>query len=94
MFQLRDVTPNEVRRIISETMNDPKKTRKDKISFEYFKTALIIILYILPQILSMLSEVTKLSFNLEQLINKSRKNKSDANWIATTTPTVRSYPQH
>ena len=44
MFQLRDVSPNEVRRIILETPSH-KAPGPDKISFRFLKDSLDVILH-------------------------------------------------
>jgi hypothetical protein len=51
MFQLRDVTPNEIRRIILETPSH-KAPGPDKMGFRYLKDSLDVILYPLTDIIN------------------------------------------
>ena len=66
MFQLRDVSPNEVRRIILET--PPRKAPgPDKISFRFLKDSLDVILHPLTEIINCSLRPSKYPFQTWKL---------------------------
>ena len=69
MFQLRDVSPNEVRRIILETPSH-KAPGPDKISFRFLKDSLEVILHPLTDIIncSLRSSKYPLTWKLAEVI--------------------------